>query len=560
MAAIDRLNELDAVARLRARDASLYSDDPAVQADVTNRLGWTDLAAEATDVRPLVDQLTAQVAESLTDVVLLGMGGSSLASLVIGSVLSEASARLHVLDTVSPVTVGSVLDAVVPATTIALVSSKSGGTIEPNALYAVFRAHFDSALGREAAGARFVAITDPGSSLEELAVRDGFRATIPAPPTVGGRFSALTTFGLVPAALIGADLDRLLESGRTMEQACAETTDIAENPAVELATFIADSRDAGRDKLTIVASRRFAKFGLWVEQLVAESLGKHGTGVVPIVELATGTPSGYGSDRAVVVLRENGDERLAQWAQAQRGALPIHEILVGDEYGIGGEFVRWEYAVALCGVLLGVNPFDEPNVAEAKAATAAVLEGGAAPIAMQVRFDDETEVTFAGALDQPDHHEHTLATALGHAIAALDDGDYLAILAYLPDDEALQRPLREAIPKMAAATGAAVALETGPRYLHSTGQLHKGGPNTGVFIVVSNDDAADIPVPGKSWGLKALHRAQADGDLATLTAHERRAIRVDLPDASADTVERFAGALLDAAGVVREAIAADYEK
>lgn len=561
MASIDRLTELDAINRLRARDASLFSDDPAVQSDVTNRLGWTALAEEAAEVRPVVDALAAQAAEQgVTDVVLLGMGGSSLASLVLGSVLPDPRARLHVLDTTSPVTVARTLDAIDPATTLVLVSSKSGGTIEPNALYAIFRGRFDEALGREAAGQRFVAITDPGSSLEQLADTDGFLTAIPAPPTVGGRFSALTTFGLVPTALIGGDLDRLIDAARTVEDACAETVDLSENPAVELAAFIAEAHAAGKDKLTVVASKRFATFGLWVEQLVAESLGKHGKGVVPIVELAEGVPSGYGPDRAVVVLRENGDTRLAEWAQANRGVLPVHEILVGDAYGLGGEFVRWEYAVALLGVLLGVNPFDEPNVAEAKSATSAVLEGSAEPIAADATLDGGVTLTYAGGLEAPDHEERSLATAIGHALTALEGGDYLALLAYLPADDALLEPLREAIPRLSEATGAAVALELGPRYLHSTGQLHKGGPNSGVFVLVTNDDPADVAVPGQTWGLKALHRAQAEGDLATLAVHERRVLRIDLPDASQETIEALAGALLDAAGVVRESIAADYAK
>lgn len=549
MTSTERLTQLDAVVRLRARDTTLYSDDPAVRAAVANRLGWTDLAEQARAMRDELVRIAEQGAEEgVSDIVLLGMGGSSLASMVLASVWTEPRAKLYTLDTVSPITVKRVLKTVDPAKTLVLVSSKSGGTIEPNALYAVFRHRFDMNLG-EGAGDRFIAITDPGSSLEKLARESGFRAVVAAPPTVGGRFSALTAFGLLPAALMGVDLDEFIARGRAMEDECGEPVD--RNPAAELAAFIADSHAAGRDKLTIVASPTFSKFGLWVEQLIAESTGKQGTGVVPVVELAHGAPASYGPDRAVVVVRENGDRRLAEWAQANRAILPVHELLVDDAYGLAAEFVRWEYATAFLGVLLGVNPFDEPNVAEAKQATSAVLEEGAETAEPQVAIDD-TFVTFAGAVEPPSHRDEALATAIGHALVTREVGDYIAILAYLPDDDELLRPLHDAVPTLADATGAAVCLELGPRYLHSTGQLHKGGPDAGVFVLVTNRDDTDVEVPGKPWGLLALHRAQAEGDLATLIAHNRRVIRIDLPDADAATIEKFSGALLDAAGVVRQ--------
>jgi glucose-6-phosphate isomerase len=549
MTSIERLTQMDAVARLRARDTSLFSTDPAVEADVANRLGWTDLAEQAPAVRETVDRIAEQAqADDIESVVLLGMGGSSLASMVLASVFPEQRAKLYTLDTVSPITVAAVLEAIDPQTTLVLVSSKSGGTIEPNALYAVFRKHFDDALA-EKAGSHFIAITDPGSSLERLAHDTGFGAVVPAPPTVGGRFSALTTFGLVPAALMGVDLDAFIAAGRAMEDECGAPVD--RNPAAQLAAFIGDAHAYGRDKLTIVASPLFSHFGLWVEQLVAESTGKHGTGIIPINELATTTPTYHSPDRAVVVVRETGDRSLAEWADAQRGMLPVHEIIVDGPYGLAAEFVRWEYAVALVGVLLGVNPFDEPNVSEAKEKTAAVLEQRVSAPEPQVRLDG-IKVTYAGALKAPDHGERSLATALGHITESLQAGDYVAVLAYLPDDDSLLRPLAEAVPAFSSHIGAAVALELGPRYLHSTGQLHKGGPNSGIFILVTNRDEADVEVPGQPWNLLDLHRAQAEGDLATLEAHDRRAIHVDLPDASAKSVELLASALLDSVGVVRQ--------
>lgn len=548
MTARERLVADDAVARLHARDASLFSGDPAVQDSIRQRLGWVELAASGRTALGRITALAEELAdEGLTDVVLLGMGGSSLASLVISRVLGGAR-KLHVLDTTAPRDVRDALHSLDPARTAYVVASKSGGTIEPNTLYAVFRDHADREIGRAAAGRRFVAITDPGTVLDALADSEGFRATFHAPADVGGRFSALTLFGLVPAALAGVDAAALLDRAAAAEVACAAPP--AENPAVELASFIADSHSAGSDKLTVVTSAPVRSFGLWVEQLVAESLGKQGIGVVPVVELSD-SPRGYGPDRAIVSVRLTGDLRLAEWTQAQRGKHPVFEIVLDDALDLAEEFVTWETAVALSGVVLGVNPFDEPNVAEAKSATAAVL-GGAAEVPGAQHVLDGISVTFAGGLPNPAHREPALAASIGHAIGALTPGDYLAILAYLPNDEELLAPLAEAVPAASAQIGASVCLETGPRYLHSTGQLHKGGPNTGVFIVVTTRDIVDIEVPGESWSLGQLHRAQAEGDLVTLAAHDRRVLRIDLPDASPTSVRRLAAALSDGAGVVRE--------
>lgn len=552
MDSLARLLELDAIQRLRRRDATLFGPGPADVSLAEQSMGWTDLAERGPSVIAELHRLALEAAEAgITDVVLLGMGGSSLASLVISSVLGESgSATLHVLDTTAPRTVDRLLAELDPATTWYLVASKSGGTIEPLSLYAVFRDVADGALGRTEAGSHFIAITDPGSGLEGLATSEGFRTLVASPRTVGGRFSALSVFGLVPAAITGIDADALLERGRAMEQACSLPP--AENPAVALAAFIADSQAAGRDKLTVVASPPLATFGLWVEQLVAESLGKEGTGIVPVVELAEDLPHGYGPDRAVAVVRLEADQRLAEWVDTLRADAPVIELVLRDGYDVAAEFVRWEHAVALLGPLLGVNPFGQPNVQAAKDATNAVLEGRLAAPDAAACTPEGAAFAFAGTLGTPDHAEASLSTALGHAIGALRERDYLAVLAYLPDDADLLEPLVSAVPPVSAMLGRAVTLELGPRYLHSTGQLHKGGPNTGVFVVLTTRDAADAPVPGRPWGLRTLHRSQAEGDLATLVSAGRRVLWVDLPDASHDAVESFAHALMSASGVVWE--------
>ncbi|HET6352199.1 MAG TPA: glucose-6-phosphate isomerase [Coriobacteriia bacterium] len=553
MPARDRLTDADAIARLRAKDATLFAEDAAGRDEIAQRLGWVDLASSpvavglAASAKSLAKEARSQ---GITDVVLLGMGGSSLAALVMDEVLAAEScgARLHVLDTVSPVTIARALEETNPATTLHLVSSKSGTTIETTTLYAIFRERADRVLGAGVAGSRFIAITDPDTPLAHFAAEANFRALVLAPANVGGRFSALTAFGILPAALAGADIDLIFERAAAAETACSAPAD--ENPAVELAAFIEDSREAGADKLTLVAPKELRALGLWIEQLVAESLGKVGQGVVPVVELAE-EPAGLGPDRAIVVVRMSGDARLAEWAAAQRGRFGVFEIVLDDAYDIAEEFVVWEHAVALVGSLMGVNPFDQPNVAEAKDATLVVLESAAEVPSATVAFDG-IHVTFAGALPEPTHQERSIATALGHAIASLGAGDYIALLAYLPNDDQLLEPLTSAVPAVASATGAAFCFELGPRYLHSTGQLHKGGPDNGVFVLVTNRDAVDLEVPGHAWSLKTLHRAQALGDLAALIGHDRRVLWLDLPDASEASVRRLAEALLDGAGVVHE--------
>ena len=552
MDALTRLSDLDATARLRAHDASLFGTSAEDVELAAKSLGWTRLARTSDEIVAQVDRLVRDMRQSgLTDVVLLGMGGSSLAALVLGDVLgADSDVRLHVLDTTCPHTIDDAIVDLAPATTAYLVSSKSGGTIEPNSLYAVFREVADGALGRQAGGRQFIALTDPGSPLEAAAASGGFRALVSTPQNVGGRFSALTPFGLVPAALLGVDTAELLRRAANTESACDLPT--AENPAALLAAFIADAHDAGHDKLTIVASPALRNFGLWIEQLVAESLGKEGTGVVPVVELAEDFPQGYGGDRAVVVVRFADDKRLTEWVPRLATSAPVYELTLRDGYDIGAQFSLWEHAVALLGPLFGVNPFGQPDVQSAKDATNSVLAGTLSAPESTACSADGTLLTYAGGLPDPGHVEPSLGTTIGHALAALRPKDYLALLAYLPDDAQLLAPLVSAVPRLSAATGAAVTLELGPRYLHSTGQLHKGGPNTGVFVVVTTRDAADAPVPGRPWGLRTLFRAQAEGDIATLVSASRRVLHVDLADSGADTIERLAHALLDAAGVVWE--------
>lgn len=547
MSARDRLIELDAVQRLRARDASLFSDDADLRIPVMQRLGWTDLAEKAAGRLPLLTGLAdALIQEGATDLLLLGMGGSSLAALVMERVIGggPGSPRLHVLDTTSPVQVAGLLATLTPASTYVIVASKSGTTVEPLSLYSVMSAWYAGAgMNRAEAGRHVMVITDPGSPLEKLRQRDMLRIVVTAPATVGGRYSALSVFGLTPAALAGIHLPGLIQRAQAMEGACDAPVD--ENPAALLAAWIVDAHDAGRDKLTLVTSARYEPFGLWVEQLVGESLGKDGTGVVPVIEAAPAGPDAYGADRAFVVLRFADDETLAAWSQDMASRHPVYELTVTDVFDIGAEFVRWEHAIALAGALLGVNPFDEPSVTDAKRATADILDGGASTVPAATVDLGGTWITYAGALES--ESPSSRVEALAHLYAAVRPGDYLALLVYAPDDPERRDPLVDACSAVSHATGTAVCLEFGPRYLHSTGQLHKGGPNTGVFIMVTGRDRADVPVPGKPYGLAALHRAQAEGDLVTLADHGRRVLRLDLPSTGPATLAALADELVAAA-------------
>ncbi|MEA5075536.1 MAG: hypothetical protein VB139_04230 [Coriobacteriia bacterium] len=547
MSARDRLTELDAVRRLRARDVSLFSDDPDLRIPVMQRLGWTDLAEKAAGRLPLLTGLAdALVQEGATDLLLLGMGGSSLAPLVIERIIGGGHGfpRLHVLDTTSPVQVAGLLSELSPESTYAIVASKSGTTIEPLSLYAIVSAWYaEAGLNRAEAGRHVIVITDPGSPLEKLRQRDMLRIALTAPATVGGRYSALSVFGLTPAALAGIHLPALIQRAQAMEAAC--DAPVEDNPAALLAAWMVDARDAGRDKLTFVTSERYAPFGLWAEQLVAESLGKNGMGIVPVIETAPAGPDGYGPDRAFVVLRFTDDEPLAEWSRSTAAAHPVYELTVTDVFDIGAEFVRWEHAIALAGVLLGVNPFDEPSVTEAKRATSAILEGGASSVPAATADIGGTWVTYAGTLEP--RSPSSRVEAIAGAYAALQPGDYLTLLVYAPDDAERLDPLVDAAATVSHTTRAAVCLELGPRYLHSTGQLHKGGPNTGVFILVTGRDRDDVPVPGKPYGLAALHRAQAEGDLVTLAQHGRRVLRLDLPSTTPAALAALADELVAAA-------------
>jgi glucose-6-phosphate isomerase len=521
-----RLEQLHFAQALWNRRLDVWSSDPAVQQKVSTRLGWLGALDFVTPHLPRLREVADLVAaEGASDVVLLGMGGSSLAPEVLRQVLGVAAGRpnFRMLDSVDP---DAVNDAMANASTSwFILASKSGSTIEPNVMAAEAQRRLREA-GREW-NTRFIAITDDGTLLHRRAVDERMREVFVNPSDIGGRYSALSFFGLVPAAVMGADLDRLLASAHEMVDACRRPS-VRENPGLTLGAFMATGALSGRDKLTLLVPPRLSSFGLWVEQLVAESTGKHGKGVVPIT--GESTDARFGSDRVAVVVRLGSEGPDTSSLDAGRAAgVPTLTWEMPDVTSIGAEFLRWEVGTAAAGVLLEINPFDEPNVQQAKDATRALLDEykqrGRLPI-------PEGHATLSGA--RLTLSEAALQALEGEAADAffrvLGQSDYFGLLAYLPPDRApFDEPLHALRMAVATETGCATMFGYGPRYLHSTGQLHKGGANKGVFVIVTAEPEKDLPIPGESFSFGVLEMAQAIGDFQSLDRIKRRALHIHLP-------------------------------
>ena len=524
---------------LWTRSLDVWSADPAVQQQIANRLGWLDVFAVESPHTPRVEAFAASLRDgNISDVVLLGMGGSSLAPEVLRAVVGVApgSPRFQVLDSVDPDSVNAAMARA--ATSLFVLASKSGSTIEPNALAAEAERRLREA-GVTTPGSRFVAITDEGTPLHHRALNQHFREVFINPSDIGGRYSALSLFGLVPAALMGIDIHRVLASARAMADAC-RGADPRRNPGLVLGAFIAAAARVGRDKLTLVLPPRLEPFGLWVEQLVAESTGKQGKGVVPVFGEATKVP--LSDDRIIVQLSlDNQSPPLASMNREGTAPTPTIAIQIPDVATLGAEFFRWKFATATAGWLLDVNPFDEPNVQQAKDATRLLLDRYSAEGQIPVREPDA--VIDGVRLTLTDAARHV--TEPVEFLRLLQPSDYFGLLAYLPPEtEAFAQALQALRHDVAARTGLATTLGYGPRYLHSTGQLHKGGPNTGVFILVTADVAADLPIPGAPYSFGVLELAQATGDFESLNRTGRRALQIHLPGRDPDSLRRIARLIL----------------
>ena len=529
-ARVSALVEARFAERLWSRDVTLWSRDRPAQANIAESLGWLrvpeamlarvdDLTAFADSVRP----------PAFEDVVLLGMGGSSLAPEVYmktyfspDSSSGAAGLPLIVLDSTHPDHVAAVTANLADlAKTLFLVSSKSGSTIEMLSLYKHFYGLASQV--KENPGENFVAITDPGSGLEKLAKEKSFRRVFNANPEVGGRYSALTHFGLVPAALVGVDLPRLLRRARTMANACRNHALL--NPGLQLGAAMGELALAGRDKITFFVSPKIAAFGAWVEQLIAESLGKQGLGILPVVDEAITEPIFYNNDRLFVYIRLAGDDNAELDGKVEvleAAGHPVIWIQTDEPEDLGQEFFRWEMATAAAGAVLKVNPFDQPNVESAKVKARELMaqfeQSGVLPVETPTLDYDDIDA-YGPAMGE------TVTEALQAFLTAFRPGDYIAIMAYLPYEAGIDAALNELRLRLRNRLRAATTVGYGPRFLHSTGQLHKGDGNKGLFIQLTHTPATDVAIPGEKYTFATLVAAQAQGDYNALKENNRRLLR-----------------------------------
>lgn len=513
--------------RLWVKDATLWKGDAAT---VRNRLGWltspTIMRGHSEDIRAFADEVRRL---QYSHVVLLGTGGSSSTGMVFNETFGSKMGfpDMLVLDSTDPAAVKQVADGVNLSRSLFVISSKSGTTNETMAAYAFFRGLVEAASSPRP-GMQFVAITDPGRPLDKLATETGFRRTFLNPASIGGRFSALSFFGLVPAALIGVDIKILLERANSMVETCGNEVGMRGNPAVQLGAVLAGLARAGRDKATLVFSEKIRSLGPWIEQLLAESLGKDGTGIVPVVDEPLGAPAVYGDDRVFVALVLEGDDShdagLAKLADAGH---PVLRLVLRDPMDVGAEFFRWELAAATAGAVLGVNPFDEPDVVRAKENTATLLTEWKRSRRLP-EWPSDVEEDGIVLMTKSNKKPGSVSRGLAAHLAMAAPGDYLAIQAYLAPTPEAWRVLQEIRVALRDRLRIATTLGWGPRYLHSTGQMHKGGPTSGLFLQITGDDREDLPIPGVGYGFSTLKAAQALGDIQSLRDGARRVIRLHL--------------------------------
>ncbi|WHZ13222.1 MAG: Transaldolase / Glucose-6-phosphate isomerase [Nitrospira sp.] len=529
--------DADRVRRLWNRDPSLWTDG-----DEHRWLGWLDITDQQLAHLPLLTNLAEETwRRGFTHALLLGMGGSSLCPEVLKTTFGKQAGYpdLYVLDSTDPAQIRAVEQQLQLATTLFIVSSKSGSTLEPMILKQYFFERVQRLVGAKAAVRQFIAITDPGSALQQAAETHEFRHLYFGVPTIGGRYSALSNFGMVPAAVMGLDLAPLLERAEEMVEACFPSVPVQENPGLVLGTILGVFAKQGRDKVTIVASPRLASFGAWLEQLLAESTGKEGKGLIPVDREAVGDPTVYGSDRLFLYLRlqdapeKSQDEAVDRLEQAGH---PVVRISVGELYDLGQEFFRWEFATAVAGSVLALNPFDQPDVEASKLATKRLTAEyertgtlpADTPIVEEQGLSLYADPHYAAALRVAAGPTPSVREYLAAHVNRLTAGEYFALLAYLqmsPAHEAQLQALRHLVRDVKRV---ATCLGFGPRFLHSTGQAYKGGPNNGLFLQLTCEDAADLPVPGQRYTFGIVKAAQARGDFQVLAERGRRLLRVHL--------------------------------
>jgi glucose-6-phosphate isomerase len=533
-ATLEAAARANVIERIWNKDATLWKKEPSHQVIIANSLGWLTVPGEMLAIADELEAFAASVrASGFQHVMVCGMGGSSLCPEVLRQTFGPQKSfpELLVLDSTDPDTINSFKKQINIGKCLFVIASKSGTTTEPNAFHRYW--YYEVERITDAAGKSFVTITDPGSQMAETAAAEGFRRIFLNQPDIGGRYSALSYFGMAPATLMGVDAARLLRQTLSMTDACGAQVAIEQNPAAMLGAVMAECALAGRDKLTIVTDQKLAALGLWIEQLIAESTGKEGKGIVPVVGEPRGEVSAYGKDRLFVSIGVGpiDAETNSRLRALEAAGHPVVYRNLSDIYDLGAEFFLWEMATAFAGWRLGINPFDQPNVQESKDATKALLE----KYTREGKLEEQAALASDGQLTvyaggEAGESSASVGDALRAHCAKIKPGDYVALLSYIEETPDVETAIRAIRTSVRDATRCATTNGYGPRFLHSTGQLHKGGPDSGVFIQITAPDKVDFPVPGAPYTFSVLKDAQALGDFQSLLKHGRRAIRVDLGD------------------------------
>jgi len=525
--------------RLWQRDATLWTGD-----DEEKWLGWLDITeyqiSHPIELRNLAKEVWSA---GFKDVLLLGMGGSSLCPEVLRKTFGKIAGYpdLHVLDSTDPAQVKAFENKIDIARSLFIVSSKSGSTLEPNIFKQYFFERTKQAVGADKAGSHFIAITDPGSKMQKVAEADRFRHVFFGRPSIGGRYSALSNFGMVPAAVIGVDTKKFLDRTQEMVRACGPEAAVESNPGAMLGIILGTAQQAGRDKVTIITSPDISDLGAWLEQLLAESTGKVGKGIIPVDREELGAPEIYGNDRVFAYVHtEHATDVVveAKIAALEKAGHPVVRISMADVYDLGAEFFRWEIATAVAGSIIGINAFNQPDVEASKIVTrdltSAYEKSGSLPAEKPVIEDNGvklfTDEKNAGELARSAGADKSLAGYLKAHLSRIGAGDYFAVLGYIQMNDEHEKALQAIRHAVRDKKRVATCLGFGPRFLHSTGQAYKGGPNSGVFLQITCDDAVDLPVPEQKYTFGIVKAAQARGDFQVLVERGRRALRVHLHD------------------------------
>jgi transaldolase / glucose-6-phosphate isomerase len=525
------------VKRLWDRDASVWTG-----ADESSWLGWLDIVEEQITQQDQLQKIAKEVhTRGFEHILLLGMGGSSLCPEVLRMTYGRIPQfpTLHVLDSTDPAQVKAFEHQIDIAKTLFIVSSKSGSTLEPNIFKQYFFERTKQTVGAAKAGSHFIAITDPGSKMQQVAEGDHFLHIFFGRPSIGGRYSALSNFGMVPAAVMGLDTKKFLARTAEMVRACGASASVEENPGAALGIILGTAANAGRDKVTIITSPGIADLGAWLEQLLAESTGKIGKGIIPVDREALTSPDVYGNDRVFAYVRLEGGvdaDQEAKVSAIEKAGQPVVRITMADIYDLGAEFFRWEIATAVAGAIIGINAFNQPDVEASKIATRSLTseyeKTGSLPAEKPVVEDGGiklfTDEKNAAELAKAAGSDKSLAGYLKAHLGRIKAGDYFAVLGYIQMNAEHEQNLQDIRHSVRDKKHVATCLGFGPRFLHSTGQAYKGGPNSGVFLQITCDDAVELPVPGQKYTFGVVKAAQARGDFQVLADRGRRALRVHL--------------------------------